>query len=132
MSEHKKFSSSFSCEKEDESFDKKDVKHGTEVINAKVKKRKIGTKARSLRYLGTDLDNLSQSEDRIRGADNQFKRNQLGRGAGGAVISENNANDIGQYKQSSRFKSSFSSNEIKADNVDNCSVWSENISVVLL
>ena len=139
MSEDKKFSSLFSCETDDESFDKKDAKHGTEVINLKVKRRKMGTKTRSLRLLETDLDNLSQlSSDsnqlfsRIRGADQQFRRNQLVRSTGGAVIAENNANGIGRFKQSSRFKSCFSSNEIKADNVDNCSVLSENTSVVLL
>ena len=139
MSEDKKFSSLFSCETDDESFDKKDAKHGTEVINLKVKRRKMGTKTRSMRFLETDLDNLSQlSSDsnqlfsRIRGVDHQFRINQLVRSTGGAVIAENNANGIGRYKQSSRFKSCFSSNDIKADNVDNCSVWSENSSVVLL
>ena len=139
MSEDKKFSSLFSCETDDESFDKEDAKHGTEVINLKVKRRKMGAKTRSMRFLETDLDNLSQlSSDsnqlfsRIRGVDHQFRINQLVRSTGGAVIAENNANGIGRYKQSSRFKSCFSSNEIKADNVDNCSVWSENSSVVLL
>lgn len=135
MSEDKKFSSSFSCETEDESFDKK----FPFFFSLKVKRRKMGTKTRSLGLLETDLDNLSQlSSDsnqlfsRIRGADHQFRRNQLVRSTGGAVIAENNANGIGRYKQSSRFKSCFSSNEIKADNVDNCSVLSENTSVVLL
>ena len=139
MSEDKKFTNSLSCEKEDESFDKKDVKGGTEIINLKVKRRKMRTKMRSLRFFDTGLDNLSQRSgdtnqffNRIRGADHQFRRNQLVRGTGGAVIAENNANDIGQYKQLSRVNTYFSSDEIKADNMYNWSVSNENISVVLL
>ena len=43
---------------------------------------------------------------------------------------ENIADNMVQYKELCRISTCFSSSEVKADNLDNCSVLNENIAVV--
>ena len=104
-----------------------------------LKRRKKKKNKRNSRFFETSLHNVSHSasysndngqSNSTREMDTAIRRNRIAGVTEPTVLGENIADDMVQYNELCSINTCFSSNEVKADNLDSCSVLNKNIAVV--
>lgn len=91
------------------------------------------------RYFGTSLHNVSLSTSNsndngrlnsIGEIDTAIRKNRLVAVTEATVLGDNAANNMVQYNELCSINTCFSSNEVRGDNLGNCSVLNQNIAVI--